>query len=69
MTGLLVDDPTDLAAFGRQVGRLLGDEALRDRLGRAAQDHCAPRYLAEREFRDHASLYLDLCGAPTAVGR
>ncbi|MFI1330873.1 glycosyltransferase [Streptomyces sp. NPDC020845] len=69
VTGLLVDDPTDLAAFGRQVGRLLGDEALRDRLGRAAQDHCAPRYLAEREFRDHASLYLDLCGAPTAVGR
>ncbi|MES4903426.1 MULTISPECIES: glycosyltransferase [unclassified Streptomyces] len=68
-TGLLVDDPTDLAAFGRQVGRLLRDEALRDRLGRAAHDHCALRSLAEREFRDHASLYLDLCRAATAVGR
>ncbi|MDX3224957.1 glycosyltransferase [Streptomyces sp. ME19-01-6] len=69
VTGLLVDDPTDLAAFGAQVTRLLRDEALRDRLGRAAHDHCALRYLAEREFRDHVLLYRDLCGASLEGGR
>jgi len=69
VTGLLVDDPADLAAFGHQVTRLLHDEALRKSLGRAARDHCARHYLAEREFRDHVMLYLDLCGASMAGDR
>jgi trehalose synthase len=69
VTGLLVDDPADLPAFGHQVTRLLHDEGLRERLGRAARDHCALHYLAEREFRDHVRLYLDLCSASAQVGR
>ncbi|MFF4756699.1 glycosyltransferase [Streptomyces sp. NPDC002514] len=69
VTGLLVDDPADLPAFGHQVTRLLHDKALRERLGRAARDHCARHYLAEREFRDHMMLHLDMCGAATQVDR
>jgi trehalose synthase len=64
VSGLLVDDPTDLAAFGRETTRLLADAALRRRLGEAAHDRCAARSLAGRELRDLALLYLDLCGAP-----
>jgi trehalose synthase len=64
VNGLLVDDPADLAAFGQAVLRLLTDRPLRERLGSAAHTSCARRYTAQREFRDHARLYLDLCGVP-----
>lgn len=63
VTGLLVDDPADLATFGRETTRLLRDAVLRGELGQAAHDHCAANYLAAREFRDLAQLYLDLDGA------
>ncbi len=62
--GLLVDDPTDLATFGRQVARLLEDPALSERLGRTAHDHVTRRYLAVREFHDHLRLYTGLCAEP-----
>jgi trehalose synthase len=68
-TGLLVDDPADLPAFGRAVTRLLGDPGLRDRIARAGRESCARNYLTGRELRDHATLYSGLCTTDSAAVR
>lgn len=43
--GLLVDDPTDSAAFGTAIARLLDDATLAGTLGRSAQERVCERYL------------------------
>jgi len=50
VSGLLVDDPTDLAAFGLAVGKLLHDEQLARRFGRAARARVRARYLPDRQL-------------------
>ena len=51
-SGLLLDDPSDLAAFGRATATLLEDHERAERLGREAhrrvrQDYLAPRRLTQ----------------------
>lgn len=55
-SGLLVDDPTDLAEFGKAVTRLLDDEDGARRVGRAAQERVRNQFLGPR----HLMQYVDL---------
>jgi trehalose synthase len=47
VTGLLLDDPTDLASMGALVRELLGDQAMRVRLGSAARQAAVDRFLPD----------------------
>ena len=60
--GLLVKDPSDLAAFGTAVAALLADAPLRARLAAAAHDEVASRFLVSRELADYARLYREVSG-------
>jgi trehalose synthase len=59
-TGLLVDDPNDLAAFGAAVSRLLGDPAYADALGRNGRRRAEQRFLGDRHLFDYATLLAEL---------
>ncbi len=49
-SGLLVDDPGDLAAFGGAVVRLLGDPSLASRLGQTGRERVRALYLNDWHF-------------------
>lgn len=55
--GILVSSPEEAA---RAVVRLVKDEKLRERLGRAAKRSVQKRFLLSRLLLDHAKLYLSL---------
>jgi trehalose synthase len=59
-SGLLLDDPTDLDAFMRLVGRLVDDPALADRLGTAARERVRDRFLGDRHLRQYVDLFTSL---------
>ena len=61
-TGLLLRDPTDLAAFGSQVRWLLDHRAEAERMGRAAQEHVCEHYLADRHLLQYADLFTEVIG-------
>jgi trehalose synthase len=44
-SGILLDDPSDLAAYGVAVSELLGDPARAESLGLAAKERVAAHYL------------------------
>ncbi len=49
-TGLLVDDPGDLAAFGAAVNRVLADPEMGHDLGIRGREHVREHFLADRQF-------------------
>ena len=55
-SGVLVADPNDLDAFGRDVTRLVRDPAERRRLGRNARTRVRTHFLPDRHLLDHALL-------------
>ena len=55
-SGLLVDDPTDLAAFGAAIERVLADPALAERLGHGAKERVKERFLAIGRLREYVEL-------------
>ena len=59
-TGVLVDDPADLGALGRALTRLLSDAEEADRLGRAAHESVADRYLVPRYLSRYLRLAREL---------
>lgn len=59
-SGLLIDDPHDLAAFGAAVTRLLGDPTTADRLGAAATQRVRREFLAPRQLVQQARLLIKL---------
>jgi trehalose synthase len=59
-TGLLVQDPCDLAAFGAAVERLLDDPAEAARLARNARTHIAEHFLGDRHLLQYAELLTEL---------
>jgi trehalose synthase len=72
-TGILVDDPTDRAAFGAAVDALLCDRVRAAALGRHARERVRERYLADRHFAGWmriiaAAIALRSPGRPTLVG-
>jgi trehalose synthase len=55
-SGLLIDDPVDLAAFGQAVSGLLRDPDARRALGSEARRRVGRKFLAPRELIEHANL-------------
>lgn len=56
-SGLLLEDPTDLGAFGATLGALVKDEALATRLGAAAHQRVLDAYLGDRHLGQYADLF------------
>jgi trehalose synthase len=56
ITGLLVDDPRDLAAFAAAVERVLGDPDLARAMGEAGRQRVIDRYLAIHRLREYVDL-------------
>ena len=54
--GLLVHDPTDLAAFGAATRRLLDDPALATRLGANARRRALEEFVPDRHLEQWAAL-------------
>jgi trehalose synthase len=61
--GLLLDDPSDLEAFGRGVQLLLDDRSLATRLGEAGHRRAHREYLADRHLERWAALFATLSKA------
>lgn len=55
--GVLIDDPTDIAAFSDAVVALLDDPDRAAALGAAARARCHAEFLTERELVDYLHLY------------
>lgn len=58
--GLLVDDPTDLQAFGVSVESLLRDRAAAKRLGRNAHRRVTDEFLGDRHLEQYGVLFEQL---------
>ena len=58
--GLLLDDPCDLPAFGRLLGRLLKDPGLAERLGAAARERVRDHFLGIRHLGQYAVMFAKL---------
>jgi trehalose synthase len=52
-SGLLLDDPHDLAAYGATVARLLADPRLAERLGQRARERVRDHFLSVRSLVDY----------------
>ena len=61
-TGLLVDDPHDLEAFGAAVDRLLRDPADAERLAHNGRRHIEQWFLGDRHLLQYAELVTELLG-------
>ncbi len=59
-TGILLDDPTDLAAFGRAVTELLADPERADRMGAAARQRVLERFIAPRHLIQYGEIFAAL---------
>jgi trehalose synthase len=59
--GVLLEDPTDLAAFGTAVRRLLEDDEQARRMGKAAHERVRDNFLADRDLGQWMQL-LELLG-------
>jgi trehalose synthase len=68
-SGVLLDDPLDLAAYGAAVADLLADPAHAERLGRNARERVRDRFLSVRSLLDYIALIRDVMArAPRGVG-
>ena len=56
-SGVLLDDPTDLGAFGTSLASLLADGALAARLGAGAHDRVRDYYLGDRHLMQYVDLF------------
>jgi trehalose synthase len=56
-TGVLLDDPLDLAAYGAAVCSLLDDPARADAMGREAKERVRHRFLGTRTLVQAIELY------------
>jgi trehalose synthase len=58
--GLLVEDPTDLAAFGHAVRRLLEDRPLAERLARQGKQRATAEFLGTRHLLQYGAMFAEL---------
>jgi trehalose synthase len=63
-TGILLDDPTDLAAFGDALGALLADPERAARMGEAARRYVLKEFVGDRHLLQYAELIRRLCLTP-----
>ena len=59
-SGILIDDPDDLDAFGRACDALLGDPARAERIGGAARERVRERFLGTRSLLDYFERLRDM---------
>jgi trehalose synthase len=59
-TGVTLDDPSDLDAFGDAVAGLLNDRERADRLGQAGRQNVLDHFLHDRHFAQYVDLLDDL---------
>jgi trehalose synthase len=64
VSGVLLEDPTDLAAYGAAVRELLEDPQRAERMGREAQERVRDEFLAMRSLLQYFALIQHLTGAP-----
>jgi trehalose synthase len=62
-SGILLDDPGDLAAYGAAVAGLLGDPARADRMGRNARERVRAQFVSPRSLIDYLRLIRSRLGA------
>ena len=68
-TGVLLEDPRDLAAFGTAVRRLLHDAGRTARMGAAAREEVRDHFLGPRHLMQYADLLVRLLGeSPSRAG-
>jgi trehalose synthase len=65
-TGILLDDPHDLAAFGAAIAGLLTDPQEAARMGARARERVRDRFLSVRNLLDYLGLIERLTGRPPA---
>jgi trehalose synthase len=65
-TGLLLNDPRDLAEYGRAVRRLLEDPALASKIGEAAREKVRNHFLGPRHLMQYAELFQQFLATPRA---
>jgi trehalose synthase len=59
-SGILLDDPHDLAQFGAEISGLLADPDRAERLGRAARERVRDKFLSVRSLLDYLELIRSL---------
>mgnify|MGYP000983963524 CR=1 FL=1 len=59
-SGMLVQDPTDLAEYGAILAELAADPALRERIGSAAHDRVRDEFLGSRHLLQYEELLAEL---------
>jgi trehalose synthase len=65
-SGLLVQRPTDGAEFGAAVTRLLGDDELADRIGKAGHRRVVERFLPDTALEQWMALLVSVLDADAA---
>lgn len=60
VSGLLIQDPTDLKAFGEALQKLLGDPAYAAKIAQAGRDRADQHFLGDRSIRQWMEV-LDVC--------
>ncbi len=63
-TGVLLDDPRDLAAFGAAVTSLLANPSRAEELGRRARERVRDEFLSVRSLTDYLGLIREVLRAP-----
>ncbi len=66
VSGMLLPDPTDLAAMGHVVARVLHDEELAARLGAGAKARVQDRFIGDRHLIQYANLFESMLGLTVA---
>jgi len=68
-TGILIDDPHDLAAFARAIESLLSDRARCAEMGEAGRERVRDNYLAVDRLREYVGLIASLLQEDTSSSR
>jgi trehalose synthase len=66
-SGLLLDDPCDLEAFGAAVGALLADPERAELMGRHARERVRDEFLSVRSLLDHLGVIRRVLALPREV--